>query len=45
MHKIRKNISHGTHLMVIKKEDQGTGKLTDGVTMGDDCPLFSKNAN
>jgi uncharacterized repeat protein (TIGR03833 family) len=28
---IRKNVSAGTHVMVVKKEHQRTGQLTEGV--------------
>ena len=28
---IRKNVPAGTHVMVVKKEDQRTGKLTEGI--------------
>ncbi|MGX8678047.1 MAG: YwbE family protein [Sphaerochaetaceae bacterium] len=28
---IRKNVAPGTHVMVVKKEDQRTGKLTEGI--------------
>lgn len=28
---IRKNVPPGTHVMVVKKEDQRTGKLTEGI--------------
>ena len=28
---IRKNVLPGTHVMVVKKEDQRTGKLTEGI--------------
>jgi uncharacterized repeat protein (TIGR03833 family) len=28
---IRKNVPPGTHVMIVKKEDQRTGKLTEGI--------------
>ncbi|KMO86362.1 hypothetical protein AB840_08295 [Megasphaera cerevisiae DSM 20462] len=28
---IRKDVSPGTHVMVVKKEDQRTGMLTEGI--------------
>ncbi|MDD4320301.1 MAG: YwbE family protein [Acidaminococcaceae bacterium] len=28
---VRKNVSPGTHVMVVRKEHQGTGKLTEGI--------------
>ena len=28
---VRKNVPPGTHVMVVRKEHQGTGKLTGGV--------------
>jgi uncharacterized repeat protein (TIGR03833 family) len=28
---IRKNVPPGTHVLVVKKEDQRTGKLTEGI--------------
>ena len=28
---VRKNVPPGTHVMVVRKEHQGTGKLTEGI--------------
>ena len=30
---IRKNVPPGTHVMIVKKEDQRTGKLTEGIVI------------